>query len=215
MINQEIKEKSFKKMTTHINWLNKKFDENFPLILASESPRRKHILQSLGLQIKVIPSHIPEDNIEGTGEVIARTLANLKARSVAAKHNGMIIGADTVVILDDIILGKPQNESEARQMLTQLSGNSHSVVTGIAVINTSNCHKIITSIKSRVTFRVINEQEIDSYILSKEPMDKAGAYAIQGKGSNFITKLEGSYTNVIGLPISECLECLAKLLNYK
>jgi len=213
--NREIRDKFFKKMTNNINWLNKKFDENLPLILASASPRRKDILEGLGLKITVIPSHIPEDNIEGTGEEIARTLAKLKARSVADKHNGIIIGADTVVILDDIVLGKPLNESDAKQMLTKLSGNSHFVVTGIAVINTSNSQEIITSTKSKVTFRVISEQEIDSYIAGREPMDKAGAYAIQGKGSNFITKLEGSYTNVIGLPISESLLCLTKLLNYK
>ena len=199
-------------MDNDITWLNQQLNEHLPLILASSSPRRKSLLQELGLKFKVIPSHIEEKNIPGDPEKNARTWAFLKAQEVAMRHQGVIIGADTIVVLGGKIFGKPRDEAEARRMLYQLSGHTHRVITGMALINTQNEHTISEVVESRVTFRILSEKEIDAYIATKEPMDKAGAYGIQGQGAKFIRRVQGCYTNVVGLPISSCLKYLKQIV---
>jgi len=198
-------------MNYDIKWLNKKFDDNLPLILASSSPRRKKLLQELGLKFKVIPSHIEEKSMPGTPGEMACTWAFLKAQEVAKHHHGVIIGADTIVVLGAKVLGKPQDEAEAKKMLYKLSGNTHRVITGLSLINTQNRRKISEFVESKVTFRIVSEKEINAYIATKEPLDKAGAYGIQGKGAAFITQVQGFYTNVVGLPISSCLNYLKQI----
>lgn len=198
-------------MDYDIELLNKKFDDSMPLILASSSPRRRKLLQELGLKFKVIPSHIEEKDMPGKPEEMACTWSSLKAQEIAKHHHGVIIGADTIVVLGNKILGKPQDEAEAKRMLYKLSGNTHRVITGLSLINTRNSHKISEFVESKVTFREVNEKEIDAYIATKEPLDKAGAYGIQGKGAVFITRVQGCYTNVVGLPISSCLNYLKQI----
>jgi len=199
-------------MNSDIKWLNKKFDKNLPLILASSSPRRKKLLQELGLKFKVIPSHIEEKDMPGTPEKMACTWAFLKAQEVAKHHSGVIIGADTIVVSGTKILGKPQDETEAKRMLYKLSGNTHRVITGLSLINSQNNHNISEFVESKVTFRIVSEKEMDAYIATKEPLDKAGAYGIQGKGAAFITQVQGCYTNVVGLPISSCVNYLKQIV---
>ena len=198
-------------MNCDIKCLNKKFDINLPLILASSSPRRKKLLKELGLKFKVIPSYIEEKNMPGAPGDMACTWASLKAQEVAKHHQGVIIGADTIVVLGTKILGKPRDEAEAKRMLHKLSGNTHGVITGLSLINTQNSHIITEFVESKVTFRKVSEKEIDAYIATKEPLDKAGAYAIQGKGAAFITQVQGCYTNVVGLPVSTCLFYLKQI----
>ena len=197
----------------HIPILNTKFTDIFPLILASGSPRRKELLKNIGLKIRVIPSQVNEDNIPGTPEEKACHWALMKTEAVARQEKGVILGADTIVVFNDHIFGKPQNKNEAKKMLSQLSGNSHTVITGLVLINTQNTRQIIKSIKSTVTFRTIREEEIANYILTKEPMDKAGSYAIQGKGAAFVKKVEGCYTNIIGLPLTTCINALVEIIS--
>lgn len=200
-------------MNFDIDYLNQKFDERLPLILASASPRRRGLLQKLGLKFKVMPSYLEERNISsGTPGEKARIWAFLKAEAIAKQHQGVIIGADTIVVLEGEILGKPHNETEAKKMLRRLSGNTHTVITALAVINTRSDSRIVTSVESQVSFRKLNQEEINSYIATKEPMDKAGAYGIQGGAARFVTQVQGCYTNVVGLPISSCLESLKQIV---
>lgn len=185
-----------------------------PLILASASPRRREILTLLGLKFTPIASHVEERDMPGTPEEKARTWALLKAEAVAGQvSGGIIIGADTIVVIDDRILGKPQSEQAARRMLRLLSGRTHRVITGLALINAARGQRVLESVESRVSFRLLSEDEIDSYIATKEPMDKAGAYAIQGGAASFVTGITGCYTNVVGLPVSCLLASLARSLN--
>jgi septum formation protein len=207
-----------------ISQIKKYFDENFLLILASTSPRRKELLQRLGLKFTVIPSQAEENDLPGAPEEKARTLALLKAEAVASRltgpsepccTSGIIIGADTMVVLDGRVLGKPKDEQEAREMLGHLSGHTHRVITGLALINTQSGHRIVESVESKVSFRPLSGEEIDSYIATREPMDKAGAYGIQERGGDFVTQVQGCYTNVVGLPVSCLLKSLEKILNYR
>lgn len=194
------------------------FRENFiystkRIILASASPRRKELLSQVGLNFESIPSLINEDIREGeTPEEHVLRLALYKAREISKnQQNSLVIGADTVVVLDGKILGKPQDEKEAFEMLSQLSGREHKVYTGFCVRDSSNdveCSKVV---ESRVRFKQLTSEEIEGYIKSGEPMDKAGAYAIQGKGSYMIKEIQGSYTNVVGLPLCELIEVLINL----
>lgn len=173
------------------------------LILASASPRRQELLRQLGLDFEVIPSSIEERISPGTEpDMAAMKLAESKAVDVAHRvEDGLVIGADTVVALDDCILGKPKDEEEAREMLERLSGRWHRVFTGIAVINKATLEKVTTCEESRVKFKDITAAEIENYIRTGEPMDKAGAYGIQGKGALLVEKIEGCYYNIVGLPL--------------
>ncbi|MBQ2889919.1 MAG: septum formation inhibitor Maf [Clostridia bacterium] len=173
-------------------------------VLASASPRRKQLLQSIGLSAQIIPANIDEDKLKGLPpEKMVSQLAMLKATDVARSFKGetYVIGADTCVCLDGEILGKPHNIADAKRMLQMLSGKKHTVYTGYCVVDCKSGNATSKCEKTEVKFRTLSEKEIDAYIKTREPMDKAGAYGIQGKGSIFIEKIEGDYFNVVGLPL--------------
>jgi septum formation protein len=182
-------------------------------ILASASPRRQELLQSVGLTFKTIPAHVAEDYIEGESpKQHVRRLAQEKALLISRKHpQAWVLGADTIVVIDGLILGKPKNKTQAKEMLKKLSGREHKVFTGFTVTQVAS--KVIHSdvVQSTVKFKKISAAEVDWYIACDEPYDKAGGYAVQGKGAYFIKSIRGSYTNVIGLPLCEFLETLKKL----
>ena len=186
--------------------------ENPRLILASKSPRRKELLEQAGLIVTVVPSCVDEDGINITApENLVKTLAEAKAREVAGAYpESWVIGADTIVLIDGEILGKPDSTETARRMIQQLNGQAHEVFTGYAIF----CEAMNTCIsgveKTDVHFRSLSQQEIEWYIQTDEPYDKAGAYAIQGLGSFLVKRICGSYTNVVGLPVCEVLEHLFK-----
>ena len=179
------------------------------LILASASPRRAEILRNAGFDFEVIPAHIDESR--RTGEPAAeyvRRLAEEKARTVArqlaegfADDSTFVIGADTVVVIGNEILGKPSSGANAGEMLRRLSGETHEVFTGLSVLQGNSAGRTVVE-TTRVTFAVLSEPEIDEYIATGEPFDKAGAYAIQGRGGKFISRIEGCYFNVMGLPLA-------------
>ncbi len=173
------------------------------VILASGSPRRKQILEQIGLKFKVYPSDIDEavEPHDDTGQLVER-LALMKAEDVARKvvPGSLVIGADTIVESERGILGKPVDEKEAFDMLLLLSGKRHTVLTGIAVVDTMNHKTLVSHEKTEVMFRPVSEREIHAYVNTGEPMDKAGAYGIQGRGAVFVEKINGCYFNVVGLP---------------
>lgn len=171
------------------------------LILASGSPRRKEILENAGFSFKIITADVEETLPENiTPEAAVEYLAELKGGAVAENNSGVVVSADTVVAFDGIILGKPENEADAERMLKMLSGNTHSVYTGVCV--QSESRKVTFFEKTDVTFYELSDEEIKSYIATKEPMDKAGAYGIQGKGAVLVEKINGDYLNVVGLPLA-------------
>lgn len=173
------------------------------LILGSASPRRIELLKMLGCKFQVIPSQI-EEKINSSLSPIQniKNLSRLKALDVASKiSNGIIIAADTDVIFDKKILGKPKNKKEAKEMLKKLSGKEHQVITGITVVDAKT--KIIKqdAVITKVKFRKLNQNLIEKYVKSEEVLDKAGAYAIQEKGSLLTESIKGDYFNVVGLPL--------------
>lgn len=171
------------------------------IILASASPRRKDILQKAGLEFSVEPSNSGEDfDSKLSPTQIAENLSLAKAKNIASNHkNALIIGSDTIVVLDGEILNKPLTKEEAEDMLEKLSGNTHSVISGFAVIEGE---RIITGFEeTKVKFRSLSKEEILEYIITGEPMDKAGAYGIQGGAGKFVEAIEGDYFNVVGLPL--------------
>ena len=171
------------------------------LILASASPRRREILQAAGIPHTVRVAAIPEIRREGEKVVdFVRRLAEEKARAVQLAPGEIVLAADTVVALDDLVFGKPANEQDAARMLRALSGRSHSVYTGICLLSATKCETDVAC--TRVTFLELDEQDVREYTRSGEPNDKAGAYAIQGIASKFISGIEGCYHNVVGLPVS-------------
>ena len=180
------------------------------IILASASPRRKVLLEKIGLIFEVEPSNYEEDmlmRLEPHG--FAQKLSLEKARVVAGKHkNSIVIAADTFIVFGGQILGKPHTEKDAREMLEAISGKYHSVITGFSIIDTGKNKTLSKSIETKVYIRKLTLAEIDSYVKSKEPLDKAGAYAIQGLGSVFVEKIDGDYYNVVGLPLSALTEAL-------
>ncbi len=182
------------------------------LILASQSPRRKYLLDQAGLQFKVIPSRVEESTVPMTSpESYVRLLAEQKAQDIARQYpDNYVIGADTIVLMDGTILGKPKSRDEARQMLTRLSGKTHQVLTGFAVCCTAGSYSYSDTVKTDVRFKNLAPEEIEWYIHTPEPFDKAGAYAIQGLGTFLVQSINGSYTNVVGLPICEIIELLLK-----
>ena len=183
------------------------------LILASQSPRRRYLLEQAGLSFSVIPSTIDEDSIELTDPAeYVKTLAKAKTMDVAEKYpDRWVIGADTIVTIDQAILGKPSSPAEAKDMLIQLSGQSHFVFTGFAIGCKEKSAMVCDAIQTTVQFKDLSEAEIDWYIQTGEPFDKAGAYAIQGMGTFLVRRINGSYTNVVGLPVCEVIETLIKL----
>ncbi|SNQ60774.1 Maf family protein [Candidatus Methanoperedens nitratireducens] len=186
--------------------------ETKEIILASASARRKELLELIGLQFKVDPADYKEEmNLKLSPHELARALSLKKAKSVAGKYNNaIIIAADTFVIIRGQLLGKPHTKEEARRMLVLLDGATHSVITGFTILDTDTGKKISRSVETKVTFKKLTEKEIDAYVKTKEPLDKAGAYAIQGLGSILVKRIEGDYFNVIGLPLCPLVECLAE-----
>ena len=180
------------------------------LILASGSPRRKWLLDQAGLTFGIIPNAIDETHDGASAPADhARLLAEKKAAAIARKHPGSyVIGADTIVVIDGIILGKPTSAKDARSMLKMLNGQTHEVITGFAVRCAEDGWFHSASVRTYVWFKSLTTSEIEWYLDTKEPFDKAGGYAIQGRGAFMVKRIEGSYTNVVGLPMSELIDCL-------
>jgi septum formation protein len=184
------------------------------LILASGSPRRAEILQSVGLPFTVLSSAVDETHIPGeSAKEMVRRLAAAKAELVAQRAVGpaIVIAADTVVTLDNTIFGKPRTTEDARQMLEKLAGRMHSVITGVALIRLPDVERREFHETTHVQFGPLDEEEITRYLASGEPFDKAGAYAIQGRGGRYITRIEGCYYNVVGLPLARLCTAIAEL----
>ena len=176
------------------------------LVLASGSPRRRELLTKLGFEF-VIHSSDVDETVEGLPQDMVRTLALRKANATAnLETDGWIIAADTLVALDDRALGKPENAEDAKKMLRSLSGRSHDVFTGVCLMDAKTRKYDLRVVGSKVYFRVVTDDEIDEYIATGEPMDKAGAYAIQGIASKFITGYDGSYENIVGFPTQVFME---------
>lgn len=181
------------------------------LVLASASPRREELLTQLNLKFTIVPSKIDEDNITNSDPVeLVKILAEEKAKSVSKLvENAIIIAADTVVVKNEQILGKPKSKIEAKKMLKKLSADQHQVITGVAVLNSQTEEIHIDYNITEVKMTALTEEEINSYVETGEPLDKAGSYAIQGFGGLFVEEIKGSYYSVMGLPIHQ----LAKLLD--
>jgi len=182
------------------------------LILASASPRRRELLRQLDVSFDIVPSGIPEVPLEDEEPAcFAGRAAREKALDVAAKIPATwVIGADTVVVLDDRIIGKPVDEPDARAMLRHLSGRQHQVLTAIAFIGPDGRLENELVVTSTVQFRTLSDPEIAAYVSTGEPMDKAGGYAIQGGAGDFVRNVKGSYTNVIGFPMDEVRDLLER-----
>lgn len=176
------------------------------LILASSSPRRRELVGYMGIPFEVITADAEEVKT-GAPEALVRQNALLKARAVFAEHpHRVVLGADTIVYQDGKVLGKPKDAKEARDMLAQLAGAWHEVYTGVCVL--ADGREDVRCDISRVQFTPLSPETIAAYVRTGEPMDKAGAYALQGKGGMFVRRIEGSYSNVIGLPMSLAREML-------
>ncbi|MFN3535468.1 MAG: Maf family protein [Desulfatiglandales bacterium] len=190
----------------------------FPLVLASRSPRRKEILKVLKIPFVVSPVDRSEKITSLSPTDYCTRLSVLKAKKGYEINRGRwVLGADTVVVLEGEILGKPSSPQEAKMTLSKLSGKTHEVITSIAIVNPHGELAYKEASTTRVTFKGLSEEEIDAYIRTGEPMDKAGAYAIQGIGAFMVRRLEGSYSNVVGLPIFELIQGLlisGALLSY-
>lgn len=198
------------------------------IILASQSPRRKELLEQIGLEFEICPAKGEEIITKTIPEEVVMELSKQKAEEVAAmvstyaqEHKDittpsdiLVIGADTVVAYDGKILGKPVDEADAKRMLTMLSGNTHSVFTGVTLVlidKSGRAGELVFYEKTDVKMHEMTELEIDRYIATGEPMDKAGSYGIQGKCAIYIEKIEGDYNNVVGLPIARIYQELKKI----
>jgi len=182
------------------------------IVLASSSPRRKELLALAGLSFTVDPGDYSENmELPLPPHALAKFHSVEKARSVAGRYkNALIISADTFIVYKDSLLGKPHTKKEAARMLHMLNGKTHSVITGFTVMDTANGNKITRSVETYVTFRKLTTGELEAYINTGEPLDKAGAYAIQGLGSLIVKKIDGDYFNVIGLPLSSLAAALKR-----
>lgn len=180
------------------------------IILASTSPRRKELLEKTGLVFEVVGSDYEEDmTLVLPPTELAKYLSRGKAEAVAKNHpDAVIIAADTFIIYNGKVLGKPHTLEKAKEILRMLSGNPHTVVTGFTVIDAQNGESSSEAVATNVYFKNLNEQEIDDYIATGEPLDRAGAYAIQGLGKSFVNHIEGDYDNVVGLPTTAVLKAL-------
>jgi len=176
-----------------------------PLILASQSPRRRKLLRQIGLKFVVRPSDVPEDVLDHEApEHNAKRIALSKALEIAKRvRHGIVIGADTIVVLGDRILGKPRTRDEAKKMLRSLSGKMHTVYTAFALVDARTQRRAVRIEKTRVWFRKLSRREIAEYVASGSPMDKAGAYGIQDDyGAVFVKRVEGCFYNVVGFPLT-------------
>lgn len=186
-------------------------------VLASGSPRRRELLAQLGVDPIIWASDIAENNSSNERpESMAMSLALQKALETSSKfQNDIVLAADTIVVVDGRVMGKPKDNDEAYDMLKDLSGRSHEVITGFAIIDNSENTKVVEYEKTLVTFRTLDHERIMAYIDSGEVLDKAGAYGIQGKGALLVEKIEGCYFNVVGLPLSRLEANLNKYFNIK
>ena len=189
------------------------------ILLASKSPRRKELLSIAGINFEIVESDLDESQVASNSpELLASKLAELKAHGVAEKNkDALVIGADTIVVCDQqdaklgvlcgnsLVLGKPKDKDEARAMIMILSDSQHKVITAFSLISINKNIKIIKHVETKVSFRKINQDELEKYIESDEPYDKAGGYGAQGYAQSFISTIEGSYTNVVGLPLAEVI----------
>jgi septum formation protein len=181
-------------------------------ILASASPRRRELLASIGLDFEVLPSHVPEVHQEGEApeEYVAR-LSRDKAQALASEHPARwVIAADTTVLLGDQLLEKPTDAADAARMLGLIAGKTHIVYTGVTLQNVSRDYRETRVAESEVRMLSLAPEEIEWYVRTGEPLDKAGAYAVQGIGAMFIDSIHGSYTNVVGLPLATLFQMLRK-----
>jgi septum formation protein len=191
--------------------------QNIPtegLVLASRSPRRSELLNAVGWPFVAVASGIDETRFPNEdGVSYVKRLAQSKAAAIAEKMRGrLVLGADTVVQVDDEILGQPKSQSDAERMLRLLAGKWHQVLTGVALVRIGEDDvRVVDHASTRVRFAAISREEIDRYVASGEPMDKAGAYAIQGKAGQFITEIQGDYFNIVGLPIRLVYELLQRI----
>ncbi|HUV50226.1 MAG TPA: Maf family protein [Anaerolineae bacterium] len=195
----------------------KKSCDNPTLILASKSPRRRYLLEQAGLCFSVIPSDFDEKSVSLSPpetyvpETYVRVLAEKKAHDVSKRYpETWVIGADTIVLIGDTILGKPGSKAEAKSMLKCLGNQVHQVLTGYCICCEAKNKSFSETIRTEVLFKDLADEEIEWYINTKEPFDKAGAYAIQGLGTFLVKSINGSYTNVVGLPVCEVIEFLIK-----
>jgi septum formation protein len=180
------------------------------LVLASQSPSRKEILQNAGIEAVVRVSGVPEERLpHETAVAYVRRLARMKAEAIERSAEEIVLGADTVVVLGEDILEKPRDAAHATEMLTMLSGRSHSVITGICLRHSNGL--LVDHAETIVQFESLSAEEIRVYAASGEPLDKAGAYAIQGLASKFITRIDGCYFNVVGLPVAMVYRRLKEL----
>lgn len=183
-----------------------------PIILASNSPRRKELLRQIGVDFTSDPADVDERMLSGeTPEAYAIRVALDKARVAAGRaKSGIVIGADTIVVLDNTVFGKPADAQDAERMLLALSGRMHRVITGLAMMDIVTAKVLTRASVTRVWFRNITRNEIIAYVKSGEPLDKAGAYGIQEKGALLVERIEGCYFNVVGLPLSLLGEMLSE-----
>ncbi len=186
--------------------------ESLQVILASASPRRLALLQQIGIEARVCPSDFAETSgaAREAHEVALRNALG-KCREVALREGGAlpVIAADTIVVIDNVILGKPCDAAEARAMLAHLSGRRHQVITGVAV--SYNGRELADACVTDVVFRTLTAEEIDAYVATGEPLDKAGAYGIQGRGAVLVEKIDGCYNNVVGLPLTMLYTMMQKI----
>lgn len=190
------------------------------IILASGSPRRAEILKNVGIDFTIVKSQADESAVNPEGipvDLYVQELALLKATEVYGKvsvENGLIIGADTVVAIDGKILGKPRDDAHAFEMLKALSGKTHQVYTGFCVIRSQDGYSVCGSDCTQVTFAELSDEEISEYIHTGETGDKAGAYAIQGRGAMLVEKISGDYFNVVGLPVRKLVKLMKKEFDF-
>lgn len=177
------------------------------LILASSSPRRRDLLSSLGLEFEIVPAEIKEiPSPHEAAEAFTVRVAEKKALVVGKQYpNAWVVGADTVVVIEGEILGKPRDNADAKRMLQRLANREHVVITGYCLVKAAEGKRLGGTEQTRVKIDALGEREIDWYINTGEPLDKAGAYAIQGKGAFMVEWIEGSYTNVVGLPLCQLI----------
>lgn len=185
--------------------------QNVDLVLASASPRRRELLEQIGVKFQIIPSDVAEVGYGGTPEMIPQRIVTQKVKSVKARlganFTGWILGADTVVVLDNEVFGKPNDKTHATSMLQRLSGKEHRVITAVRLEDAmGELHQ--ETVITKVRFAELSTREIENYVATGEPDDKAGAYAIQGKANYMVKSIEGSYTNVVGLPMHETISML-------
>ena len=188
--------------------------EHFPkIVLASASPRRANLLKQIGLEFQICPSRVDESAITDTSpDTAVQELALTKAKAVARNHmNGLVIGADTVVVINRRVIGKPEHAAHAVDILTQLSGVCHEVMTGVALVDLERRREVVWQEKTVVQFRKLHRREILTYVNSGEAVDKAGAYGVQGRAAAFVERIEGCYFNVVGLPLASLVERLWNL----